>query len=272
MKPGNGQLAGGSGVPDGAGDTPVDEWLRPDWGAPANVHLRVTTRHGNYSAPPYDGFNLALHVGDDPAAVEANRRRLQQALGLPRQPAWLEQVHGVVVVDAAGVDPSAPPVVADAAFTREPGVACVVMTADCLPVALAARDGSVVGVAHAGWKGLCAGVIESLADAMAVPGGELVAWLGPAIGPAAYETGPEVRNAFVGKDAGAAAAFVAVTRADGTPGFLCDLYALARRRLQALGLTEAAGGGFCTLTDAARFYSFRRQPVTGRVATLVWRT
>ncbi|MFP5383908.1 MAG: peptidoglycan editing factor PgeF [Gammaproteobacteria bacterium] len=257
-------MTGGSG-------TLADAWLCPAWAAPSNVHLRVTTRHGNFSEPPYDGFNLALHVGDDPAAVQANRRRLQQAIGLPRQPLWLEQVHGVVVVDAAAVDPSAPPPVADAAFTRQPGVACVVMTADCLPVALAARDGSVVGVAHAGWKGLCLGVIEALVEAMAVPGEELLAWLGPAIGPAAYETGPEVRDAFVARDPDAAAAFVAVTRSDGTLGFLCDLCALARQRLAALGVTAVSGGDLCTKTDSERFYSFRRTPVTGRFATLVWR-
>lgn len=255
----------------GASGTPAGAWLRPAWAAPSNVRLLVTTRHGSLSEPPYDGFNLALHVGDDPAAVRANRLRLQQALKLPSQPVWLEQVHGVVVVDAAAVDPSAPPPVADAAFTRRRGVACVVMTADCLPVALVARDGSVVGVAHAGWKGLCLGVIEALAQAMAVPGTELVAWLGPAIGPAAYETGPEVRAAFVARNPAAAAAFVAVTRSDGTPGFLCDLYALARQRLAALGVTAVGGGDLCTVTDSERFYSYRRSPVTGRFATLVWR-
>lgn len=251
--------------------TPGGRWLHPDWAAPANVHLVVTTREGGSGAPPYAGFNLALHVGDDPAAVLANRQWLQEALRLPAPPAWLEQVHGTVVVDAAAVDPAASPPVADAAFTRQPGAACVVMTADCLPVALAARDGSVVGVAHAGWKGLCQGVIESLVSAMAVPGAELVAWLGPAIGPAAYETGAEVRDAFVARDPAAADAFVAVTRADGSPGFLCDLYALARQRLRALGITAVAGGDLCTVTDAGRFYSFRRTPVTGRFATLVWR-
>lgn len=255
---------------------PGPDWLRPRWAAPANVHLIVTTRSGGRSAPPREGFNLALHVGDDSRSVIANRRYLQQELDLPRQPAWLEQVHGTVVVDAAGVDPSAPAPVADAAFTREAGVACVVMTADCLPVAIAARDGSVVGVAHAGWKGLCQGVIESLvgamAGAMAVPGGELVAWLGPAVGPAAYETGAEVREAFVARDPAAAAAFVPVLRADGTPGFLSDLYSLARLRLRSAGIGQVEGGGFCTFTDNARFYSYRRQPVTGRFATLVWRT
>ncbi len=246
--------------------------LVPDWPAPPGVRAIVTTRDGDGSVPPYHGFNLALHVGDDAAAVRANRQRLQQELGLPAQPAWLEQVHGIAVVDAASVDPVQAPPRADASFTRARGVACVVMTADCLPVILAARDGSVVGVAHAGWKGLCHGVIEALATAMAVPGHELVAWLGPCIGPAAYETGGEVRAAFMARDPGAAAAFAPVTRADGTPGYLCDLYALARQRLAALGVTAVSGGEHCTVRENDRFYSFRKTPVTGRFATLVWRT
>lgn len=245
-------------------------WISPPAGLfAANVRAVVTTRAGITSEPPYDGFNLALHVGDDPDTVCANRAELQQALGLARQPAWLEQVHGTDVVDAATVDTSAIAPRADAAFTRAPGVACVVMTADCLPVVLAAADGSVVGVAHAGWRGLCNGVVEALAAGMQA--GELVAWLGPCIGPDAYETGPEVREAFLARDPGAGAAFVPVVRADGTPGFRCDLYALARRRLAALGVTRIAGGDRCTFSEPATFYSFRRQPVTGRFATLVWR-
>lgn len=261
---------------DGAGPAgPLADWLTPDWAAPS-VRVVVTTRSapagaaGACSAVPYDGFNLALHVGDDPAAVLANRARLQRVLGLARQPAWLEQVHGIAVVDAATVDPGAPPLPADAAFTRQRGVACVVMTADCLPVVLAARDGTVVGVAHAGWKGLCHGVIEALAGAMAVPGPGLKAWLGPGIGPQSYETGAEVRAAFLAHDPAAATAFQAVTRADGTPGYLCDLYALARQRLAALGVAMVAGGEHCTVGENARFYSYRRQPVTGRFATLAW--
>lgn len=246
------------------------DWLRPVLPVPG-VQAVVTTRAGRHSAPPYDGFNLALHVGDDPVAVQANRERLRRRLGLACQPAWLEQVHGIAVVDAATVDPALPPPRADAAFTRARGVACVVMTADCLPVVLAARDGSVVGVAHAGWRGLCDGVIEALAAAMAVPDGELVAWLGPCIGPAAYETGPEVRAAFLAHDPAAAGAFLPVTRADGTPGYRADLYALARGRLARLGATLAGGGEHCTLAEPALFYSYRRTPVTGRFATLVWR-
>lgn len=255
-------------------------WLAPTWPAPANVHTIVTTRRGidgsdgdqgAGSVPPYDGFNLALHVGDDATAVRANRVRLQRALGLAREPAWLAQVHGIQVVDAATVDSALPPPQADASFTRAAGVACVVLTADCLPVVLAARDGTVVGVAHAGWRGLCDGVIEALVTAMDIPGAGLNAWLGPCIGPAAYETGAEVRAAFVAHDRRAAAAFNAITRADGTPGYLCDLYALARQRLDALGVRAPAGGEHCTVAENNRFYSFRRTPVTGRFATLVWR-
>lgn len=253
----------------------MSDWLQPV--LPANVRAVVTTRTapadgGEASRPPYHGFNLALHVGDNPASVLANRARLRAALQLPREPAWLEQVHGIVVVDAAQVDPAQPPPRADAAFTREKNVACVVMTADCLPVILAARDGSVVGVAHAGWKGLCHGVIEALAQAMAVPGGELVAWLGPCIGPDAYETGPEIRAAFMAHDPQAAAAFRPVSRHDGSPGYLCDLYALARQRLAVLGVagTGIGGGERCTLREPAHFYSYRRDPVTGRFATLAW--
>lgn len=249
-----------------------DDWLRPL--LPAGVQAVVTTRNAPRapatSAPPYDGFNLALHVGDDPATVRAARAQLRAALQLPREPVWLEQVHGIVVIDAARVDPTQPVPRADAAFTREKNVACVVMTADCLPVVLAARDGSVVGVAHAGWKGLCSGVIEELAKAMVAPGAELVAWLGPCIGPASYETGPEIRAEFIARDARAADAFRAVTRQDGTPGYLCDLYALARQRLAALGVTAVSGGEHCTLHERERFYSYRRDPVTGRFATLAW--
>lgn len=256
-----------------AGDERHDDWLRP--ALPANVHAVITTRSppaGDEAAgrPPYHGFNLALHVGDDPVAVYANRARLCTALQLSHEPAWLEQVHGIAVVDAARVDPAQPPPRADAAFTREKNIACVVMTADCLPVILAARDGSVVGVAHAGWKGLCHGVIEALAQAMAVPGNELVAWLGPCIGPDAYETGPEIRAAFMAHDPRAADAFRPVSRHDGSPGYLCDLYALARQRLAALGVADIGGGDHCTLREPERFYSYRRDPVTGRFATLAW--
>lgn len=253
-----------------------DHWLHA--ALPGGVRITVTTRDGDASAPPYDGFNLAQHVGDDPAQVARNRAWLQRELDLPAQPAWLEQVHGIAVVDAALVDPAQPPPRADAAWTREKNVACVVMTADCLPVVLAAGDGSVIGVAHAGWKGLCQGVIEALAAAMGEPGSGLHAWLGPCIGPENYETGPEIRAAFLaqstrsGLDAGiTGAAFHAITRQDGTPGYLCDLYALARQRLDALGVRTVTGGDLCTVRDHQRFYSFRRQPRTGRFATLVRR-
>lgn len=254
------------------------DWLHAQ--LPGGARIVVTTRTGiteqnAISAPPYDGFNLAQHVGDDPQQVAANRLALQHALGLVRQPAWLEQIHGIDAIDAARVDPHAPPPKADAVFTREKNVPCVVMTADCLPVVLAAADGSVVGVAHAGWKGLCHGVIEALAQSMGAVA--LHAWLGPCIGPDNYETGPEIRAAFLaqnarlGLDAGTTdTAFRAITRHDGTPGYLCDLHALARQRLAALGVRTVSGGEHCTVRENDRFYSFRKTPVTGRFATLVW--
>lgn len=247
---------------------PFNDWLA--LAMPGGARVVVTTRTAGDSAPPFDRFNLALHVGDAAASVLVNRRLLQQWLALPQQPAWLEQVHGIGVVDAADVAPGAPAPQADAAFTRARGMACVVLTADCLPVVLAARDGSVAGVAHAGWKGLCNGVIEALAVRMGVPGNDMTAWLGPCIGPERYETGAEVRAAFMATDARASGAFRPVTRADGTPGYLCDLYALARQRLAALGVAEVPGGTHCTLSESERFYSFRREARTGRFATLVW--
>lgn len=254
-------------MPDGS-EPCVNEWLTVS--LPGGARVVVTTRKGGSSEPPFDHFNLAMHVGDSAASVLVNRRMLQSSLALPQQPVWLEQVHGVDVVDAAVVVPGSPPPRADASFTRESGVACVVMTADCLPVVMAAQDGSVVGVAHAGWKGLCNGVIEALAARMGVRGDGLSAWLGPCIGPAVYETGPEVRAAFISQDPQAMDAFIPVTRVDGTPGYLCDLYALARRRLAALGVSAISGGEHCTFTEDERFYSFRRTPRTGRFATLAW--
>ncbi len=260
-------------------DLPAD-WLQPTLAPGVRVITTTRTAPANAvgSAAPFQHFNLARHVNDDPSHVAQNRAQLRRALKLTSEPAWLEQVHGIAVVNAAHVDVTQIPPRADASFTRQRGTACVVMTADCLPVVFAARDGSVVGVAHAGWKGLCHGVIEALVQAMAVPGAELVAWLGPCIGPAAYETGPEIRDAFLAHAAQraldgtlTARAFQPVIREDGTPGFLCDLYALARQRLAALGVTHVSGGEHCTLREAASFYSFRREPVTGRFATLVWR-
>ena len=236
----------------------------PDWPASSNVRALQTTRQGGVSRAPYASLNLGLHVGDDRSAVAANRARLSEYL--VGDPVWLEQVHGTRVVDAASCSPGDPPVQADASFSREPGVVCAVMTADCLPVLFCADDGSVVAAAHAGWRGLLAGVLEQTVAAMAVPANTLLAYLGPAIGPLAFEVGDEVRSAFVAADATTAAAFKPAL-----PGkWLADLYLLARLRLAMQGVTRVYGGDFCTLSDADRFFSFRRDGQTGRMASLIW--
>jgi YfiH family protein len=239
------------------------QFIAPDWPAPANVRAAVTTRVGGVSHAPYDTFNLATHVGDDPAAVRANRAHLRAALALPAEPLWLKQVHGVAVVDAAraGTEPEA-----DGAFATQPGAVCAVLTADCLPVLLCNRAGTKVAALHAGWRGLAGGVMEAGVKAMGVAGSELLAWLGPAIGPEEFEVGPEVRTAFIQHDAQAAQAF----RAAREGKFLADIYQLARQRLQRLGVAAVYGGGFCTVTEGARFFSYRRDGVTGRMAALIW--
>lgn len=237
--------------------------VRPNWPAPKNVHALVTTRAGGVSVGPYASLNLGDHVGDDVRAVAENRAQLRAALTLPTDPLWLAQVHGTTVVDVVAVTNG---VTADASFATRPGIVCAVLTADCLPVFLCNRMGTRIGIAHAGWRGLAAGVIESTVAALGVPRGELMAWLGPAIGPNAFEVGPEVRTAFTDPDPGAACAFRA-----GTPGhWFADIYQLARRRLHALGVHAVHGGDLCTFTDSARFYSFRRDGTCGRMASLIW--
>lgn len=235
--------------------------LVPDWPAPASVRACVTTRAGGVSQLPFDSFNLGDHVGDDPAAVAENRRRLQALLGC--QPAWLSQVHGVAVVEA---DP-AQVAEADASWSATPGIACTIMTADCLPVLFCDRAGSRVAGAHAGWRGLAAGVLEASVAALGCPPSEVLVWLGPAIGPQAFEVGGEVREAFVALHAEAAGAFVP----SANPGrYMADLYRLARIRLASVGVSAVYGGGLCTFSDAERFYSYRREPRTGRLASLIW--
>lgn len=235
--------------------------LIPDWPAPARVRACVTTRTGGCSSAPFASLNLGDHVGDDPQAVVENRRRLQALLGC--QPAWLSQVHGVSVVEA---DP-AQVAVADASWSAVPGIACAIMTADCLPVLFCDRAGTRVAAAHAGWRGLAAGVLESTVAALVCPADQVLAWLGPAIGPQVFEVGAEVREAFVSQHVGAAAAFVPSVN----PGrYMADLYHLARIRLAAAGVTAVYGGGLCTFSDATRFYSYRREPRTGRLASLIW--
>lgn len=236
------------------------DWLTPDWPAPVWVKACITTRSGGISAAPFDSFNLGEHVGDDPVAVTKNRQRLISQLGC--KPAWLRQVHGVAVVPAEPGDV----LEADASWTATPGVACTVMTADCLPVLFCDRAGSRVAAAHAGWRGLAGGVLEATLDALAVAPEDVLAWLGPAIGPQAFEVGAEVREAFMAVHPQAAEAFVASVN----PGrYMADIYQLARIRLAARGVTAVYGGGFCTYSDP-RFYSYRRAAQTGRFASLIW--
>ena len=242
------------------------EWIIPGWPAPANMRAMVTTRNGpGVSQPPFNAFNLGARCGDDPQAVAQNRAHLREALQLPAEPRWLRQVHGTHVVyfdqDDAEQEPEA-----DAAFTRASGVVLAILTADCLPVLFCARDGSEVAAAHAGWRGLRAGVLENTVAAMRTAREDLLVWFGPAIGPRSYEVGDEVRAAFVAHDRAAGEAFTP-TR----PGhWQCDLYALARQRLRMAGVTQVHGGGFDTFTDP-RLYSYRRDGGrSGRFATLIW--
>lgn len=233
----------------------------PDWPAPPRVKAATTTRLGGASRGPYAGFNLALHVGDDPACVAQNRRWLRETLLLPAEPVWLEQVHGAEAVCADQAGPRR----ADAGYSHAAGVVCAVLTADCLPVLFCDAAGSRVAAAHAGWKGLLGGVLQNTVRAMGE--GEWLAWMGPAIGPLVFEVGGDVRAAFIGRLAGAEAAFTP----SGRPGhWLADLYALARLALAEAGVVRVYGGGWCTWSDAERFYSYRRDGVTGRMASLVW--
>jgi hypothetical protein len=239
------------------------DFLIPDWPAPARVRALQTLRTNGCSQAPWDSFNLGDHVGDDPADVAANRAALRDCL--PGEPLWLKQVHGIAAVNAKNCPKSKE---ADAAFSREAGDVCVVMTADCLPVLFCDRAGTVVGAAHAGWRGLVGGVLEATINKMAVPAGELLVWLGPAIGPSAFEVGDEVRAAFVADDSGAGLAFTP----NGPGKWLADIYELARRRLRRVGVEAIYGGDLCTVSDPERFFSYRRDGVTGRQATLIWLT
>jgi YfiH family protein len=271
----------------------LNHLIIPDWPAPANVKTLQTTRAGGFSATPYESLNLGDHVGDAPLAVERNRMLLNTLL--PSEPVWLEQAHGTIVANAdqAGCLPQA-----DACIARHRSAVCVVMTADCLPVLLCDKQGSVVGAAHAGWKGLAAGVIEATVQAMDAAPQNLMAWLGPAISQQAFEVGEEVRALFVDADPRAAAAFI-----PGQSGkWFADIYALARLRLNALGITGIHGGGdcdtllrssrlreqspaappapdgstapcrggYCTYNDSERFFSHRRDGATGRMGTFIW--
>ncbi|MHB1214785.1 MAG: peptidoglycan editing factor PgeF [Thiobacillus sp.] len=234
----------------------------PDWPAPARVKSLMTTREGGVSQAPWTGLNLGDHVGDDPVHVAANRARLRRQL--PAEPGWLRQVHSARVVEL-GREPNRE---ADAALTRQPGQVCAVLTADCLPVLLCDRAGSVVAAAHAGWRGLAGGVLETAVAAMQVPPDAVLAWMGAAIGPQAFEVGDEVRQAFVSQHPQAADAFI---RHPASPGkWLADIYQLARIRLNQVGVQSIYGGSRCTFNEEERFYSYRRDGVTGRMAALIW--
>jgi YfiH family protein len=229
----------------------------------------MTTRRGGVSRPPFDSFNLAAHVDDDPADVVENRRLLRAHL--PADPKWLTQVHGITVANA---DVLTAPVEADAAVARQTETVCAVLTADCLPVLFCNRAGSVVAAAHAGWRGLAAGVLEATVEAMHVPPERILVWLGAAIGPASFEVGDEVRQAFLEHDPLAATCFrpTGHLTLDFAPTtWLADIYALARLRLARIGVGDVHGGGLCTYADGERFFSYRRGARTGRMASLIWR-
>ena len=244
------------------------QFLTPHWPVVARVRAAVTLRAGGVSAGPYASLNLASHVGDAPEAVAENRRRLRAALALPGEPLWLSQVHGTQLLDADGhgAEAASAPPEADAAVALRPGRVLAVLVADCLPVLLARRDGSGIAIAHAGWRGLAAGVVEAAVAALRSAPSQLCAWLGPAIGPAHFEVGEEVRRAFCEHDPGAATAFLPNARGR----WQCDLPALARRRLRALGLHEIHGEAPCSYAYPERYYSYRRERVTGRLAALLW--
>ena len=240
-------------------------WITPNWPAPSTVRALTTTRWGGTSRAPYASLNLALTTGDAPTAVARNQALVLSTLGIERKPCWLDQTHGSEVVRAARYD-FAPR--ADASVGSAGSPPCAVLTADCLPVVLCDMAGVRVGIAHAGWRGLAGKVIERCIASMERPGRELIAWLGPAIGPGSYEVGPEVRDACLAADPGARAAFApSPARAD---RWFADLYAIAARQLQSAGVERIHGGGFCTYRDADRFFSHRRDGTTGRFATLVW--
>ena len=246
--------------------------ITPEWPAPPGVCAAFTLRGGGVSAPPFDSLNLGAHVGDAPGAVSENRRRVSAALGLPADPAWIEQVHGTGVLDLdelpANASRCAAPPAADAVVARRAGRVCIIQVADCMPVLFATRDGSAVAAAHAGWRGLAAGVLEATVGRLGADPGALIAWLGPAIGPRHFEVGAEVRAAFEAHDAGATAAFVPNSRGR----WQCDLSALARRRLAALGVGAVLGGAWCTYSDPARFFSYRREGQCGRMGAFIWLT
>jgi len=241
------------------------DFIKPNWPAPKNIKAFTTTRETGVSDKSYASFNLAAHVDDNLLHVKKNRQLLFEALNLPSEPVWLEQVHGVQIINADHADKSPQ---ADASFSTEKNNVCVVMTADCLPLLICNRQGTKVAAAHAGWRGLQAGVIEASIEALAENKQDILVWLGPAIGPEVFEVGDEVRQKFIDEMPETISAFTA-----NKPGhWLADIYQLAKIRLQNIGISEIYGGDFCTYTDQQRFYSYRRDGATGRMASLIWRT
>lgn len=240
------------------------DWLSPDWPAPEHVIAGTTLRSGGNSKDQYAGFNLAMHVGDVEQHVMANRQYLNVRMKLPREPIWLQQTHSNVVVRADQVKQNVPE--ADASFTLQKGVPCVVMTADCLPLLITDQKGSCIAAIHAGWRGLANGIIENTLKMMPVNNNDLLIWLGPAIGPQAYEVGNDVREVFTLHSKEAKQAFRQMDESH----WLMDIYQLARQRLNNLGVNHIYGGEYCTFTDADRFYSYRRDNITGRMASLIW--
>ena len=239
--------------------------IEPQWPAPDKVRALSTTRVGGYSQPPFDSFNLGAHVADDPVAVAKNRALLQHQLGADVAVQWLNQVHGV---DVARLQIAGDVIQADAAMTAESNLACLVMTADCLPVLFCNRDGSRVAAAHAGWRGLVDGVLENTLAALAAPADQVLCWLGPAIGPAVFEVGAEVRERFCSELTASEAAFVPSDPI--RKSYLADIYQLARLRLQRVGVSSIYGGERCTYDESEAFFSYRRDGQTGRMASLIW--
>lgn len=250
--------------------TGIKRWLVPDWPAPANIHAATTLRTGGVSPAPYFSLNPAAHVGDAADSVVQNRRIIKEMLDLPAEPVWLDQIHSHRAVKAAK---TADLQQADASYTDQSGVVCAVMTADCLPLLVCSADGAHIAAIHAGWRGLLAGVIGNTITAMKSPlykmgaRGDLLVWLGPAIGPDCFEVGAEVKEAFLEKSAAYRHAF----KGQSGGKWLADIYQLARIELAALGITDVYGGTYCTVTEHERFYSYRRDAQTGRMATLIWR-
>ncbi len=240
------------------------DFLTPTWPAPHNIHAYTSLRHGGVSLPPYDSFNMGEHVGDNAHHVAANRELLRQTLQLPSEPCWLNQTHGTRVV-MAGTDRQA-----DASFTTHANIVCAIMTADCLPIFMCRRDGGAVAAIHAGWRGLADGIIHETLAVLPAAAKEIMVWLGPAIGPAKFEVGDEVRERFIMRNCAATTAFQPAARPN---HWLANLYQLARLDLYAAGVTEIYGGQYCTYTDINRFYSYRREgQQSGRMVSLIWRS